>query len=93
MNKVTQAFVIAASTAVIAGSGAWFYKEYATEKARKDAVEACIRVKTEVADQTGFWLTEEIRTDQSLKRAWFRAGCERDTKNWKLGDGRYQSGS
>lgn len=89
MNKVTQAFVIAASAAVIAVGGAWFYKEYATEKARKDAIESCIRVKIDVADQTGFWLTEEIRTNQSMKRAWFRAGCERDPMNWKLGDGRY----
>ena len=87
---MTQAFVITASSVVIGAGGAWLYREYATEKVRKQAVEICIDVKVEMGDRADMWLTEQIRTSLPLKRAWFRPGCERDPKNWSIGDGTYQ---
>lgn len=82
MNKLIQIFVIGASTAVIAGGGAWLYMGYVTEKAWKEAVENCIRVKISIADNANMWGVREIRDVPRLKQAWFRPSCERDPKDW-----------
>jgi hypothetical protein len=74
MGKITQGFVIAASSVVIAVGGVWLYRQYATHQ----AVEACVNwhvnlfnLRAKFSNEYGNW---KAKTPEE-KLAYWRKPC------------------